>query len=191
MNRARELVLHYNDVRKRLNRVRDTGRILYQVPIGPEFFGQLDISERAKDIIYKAAISRQLHPSALFSDIRVTKVIRAKQQAWYLLHYQCQMPVTEIGKLFNRDHTTIAYGICRHAERRGLPNWRVHRKHPNLKTREDNDRKTNKRARSGLDYVGVSIRAGTEKERVARSGFRAEACEDEGGTISYSHVAIS
>ena len=42
---------------------------------------------------------------------RYKKLVMARQIAQYLLRYRLKMPLEAIGKLFNRDHTSICHSI--------------------------------------------------------------------------------
>jgi chromosomal replication initiator protein len=48
-------------------------------------------------------------------------VIPARQEAMYLCANDTPYGMPEIGKAFDRDHTTVLHGIRKHCERNGLP----------------------------------------------------------------------
>jgi hypothetical protein len=48
-------------------------------------------------------------------------IVAARQEASYRAAAETKLSYPQIGRLLNRDHTTILHGIRRHAERHGLP----------------------------------------------------------------------
>jgi len=48
-------------------------------------------------------------------------IIPARQEAMYLCAKDTPYGMKDIGKAFNRDHTTVLHGIRRHCERNGIP----------------------------------------------------------------------
>jgi chromosomal replication initiator protein len=51
---------------------------------------------------------------------RTRAVAFARQEVWWLLrhHPELQFSFADIGRLFDRDHTTIMAGVCAHERRR-------------------------------------------------------------------------
>jgi chromosomal replication initiation ATPase DnaA len=49
------------------------------------------------------------------------RIVRVRQQAMYLLRTRLRMSFSSIGRLLNRDHTTVLHGVRAHAERTGAP----------------------------------------------------------------------
>jgi hypothetical protein len=144
------LIRHYRDIKRRLGnsslpnelcikitvpappKPKDTGRRIYRKPIGPVVCS-LVMPPKPKAIIRELCINNGIEPWMLFSEWRKREVAWLRQQIAYRLYYECRWSLSKIGKLFHRDHTTIAYGICRYAEREGLPNAFIHRNHPNIR----------------------------------------------------------
>lgn len=76
----------------------------------------------ACDIIRDVSDRRGICVDQMASDSRVAVVSRARNEAMYLI--KAAKPTVsspQMGKWFNRDHTSILYGISSHQERYGLP----------------------------------------------------------------------
>lgn len=63
------------------------------------------------DIISAVFDFYKLEKSQVFELNRRPLISKARQLSIYLIHKLLRMPVTKIGKLYKRDHTTIIYTI--------------------------------------------------------------------------------
>lgn len=70
------------------------------------------------------ALERGLTVDDLRGQRRHRKVAWARQEAMYECALRTTQSLVSIGRFFARDHTTVVYGIRRHAERNGLPKAR-------------------------------------------------------------------
>lgn len=95
-----------------------------------------------RDYLLGKKISRPLHAilidvcdrhnvshQDLLSPRRFRNLVRARHEAWWLAYTQSEASYPAIGKFFNRDHTTIMFGIRRHAARIGVETPNVQRNH--------------------------------------------------------------
>jgi chromosomal replication initiation ATPase DnaA len=48
---------------------------------------------------------------------RTAVIVRARQEVYYRTSRETMMSLLAIGRLLNRDHTTILHGICEHEKR--------------------------------------------------------------------------
>jgi len=72
----------------------------------------------AKFIIHQVAAQHGLQPDDLTGQARFGPLVKARQEAMYRLSKETRLSSSQIGKaLGGRDHTTVLYGIARHAER--------------------------------------------------------------------------
>jgi chromosomal replication initiation ATPase DnaA len=56
----------------------------------------------------------------VLSDRQHRHLVKARQEIWYRIRIDLGMSYPEIGKRFNRDHSTIMHGVKAHIERLGL-----------------------------------------------------------------------
>jgi chromosomal replication initiation ATPase DnaA len=76
-------------------------------------------SARAREIIRICADKNGLTVDTILSPQRTQKVAEARQQAMWLVARETSMSLAEIGRIFDRDHTTVIYAIQRENERTG------------------------------------------------------------------------
>ena len=69
------------------------------------------------DVISAVAAKWSLEPGDLTGPRRHRHLVRARQEAMYECRMQTGKYLTIIGRAFNRDHTTILYGIRAHVDR--------------------------------------------------------------------------
>lgn len=72
-------------------------------------------------IIRETAAKHGLTATDLVGRSRARTIMPARQEAMYLCTHDTPYGLPEIGKTFNRDHTTVLHGVRMHAERNGLP----------------------------------------------------------------------
>jgi hypothetical protein len=70
----------------------------------------------AKEICQKYRLSLE----EVTSDARHAHLVKVRQEIWYRIRVDLGMSYPEIGKRFNKDHTTILHGVRRHAARLNL-----------------------------------------------------------------------
>lgn len=63
--------------------------------------------EKAHEIMYKIANHYGVEYQLLKSSTRKMQVVKARHISIYLIHKKTKLYYTEIGRLFNRDHSTI------------------------------------------------------------------------------------
>lgn len=73
------------------------------------------------DLVLRVCRARGVSLTTLKSKNRHASVVRARQEAMYLLRTHAALSYPEIGRLLNRDHTTCMYGVevvefCVHAD---------------------------------------------------------------------------
>jgi hypothetical protein len=76
-------------------------------------------SARAREIIRICADKNGLTIDTILSPQRTQKVAEARQQAMWMVARETSMSLAEIGRIFDRDHTTVIYAIQRENERTG------------------------------------------------------------------------
>lgn len=54
------------------------------------------------------------------SESRHAHLVKIRQEIWYRIRVDIGMSYPEIGKRFNKDHSTILHGVRKHAERLSL-----------------------------------------------------------------------
>ena len=70
-----------------------------------------------------AFISRKhsVSVNSLRSPQRLPYVVAARQEAYYRLMTECALSSPEVGRLLNRDPSTVMHGVRMHAKRHGRP----------------------------------------------------------------------
>lgn len=74
-----------------------------------------------EDIVRDVLAKYDLPPSALKGKGRVGNHYLARQELSYLLALNTDMSVCAIGRLMNKDHTTIIHAVAKFCETYGLP----------------------------------------------------------------------
>lgn len=74
----------------------------------------------ARAIANEVAGRHGVDPDRLFSATRARPVAYARQEAFYLIRDRLNYALTQIGRIFDRDHATVLHGIQAHASRNGL-----------------------------------------------------------------------
>lgn len=64
-------------------------------------------------LMARAAANHGVEPSLISSDARTRKVCQARWEVWASLHAM-GYSTPRIGRLFNRDHSTVVHGLARH-----------------------------------------------------------------------------
>ena len=80
---------------------------------------QVKSYERGRHIIAQVSADLGVTVPDMISDGRLEPVMLARRQAMWLIARDTQMSLPAIGKLFNRDHTTVLHAIRRENDRRG------------------------------------------------------------------------
>lgn len=83
---------------------------------------------RPADIVCLVAADHGLTSADLYGRSRTRRVVAARQAAMLAVRRQTDMSLSEIGRLFDRDHTTVLHGIRRAeqalaCEECGQPSW--------------------------------------------------------------------
>lgn len=68
-----------------------------------------------EEIIREVATARHLTRAQVVSASRVSEIVDARHEVWWLLHSRLGLSVSRIGRVFGRDHTTVAHGLRRWA----------------------------------------------------------------------------
>lgn len=76
----------------------------------------------ARDIVREVAYRHKIYVSDLASDNRFHDVVHARTEAMYRIKAaKPEVSSTQLGKWFDRDHTSVLHGIAAHQERAGVP----------------------------------------------------------------------
>lgn len=72
-----------------------------------------------RHITAAVAARHGLRPAELLGERRLAAYSRARDEAWAEIHATGKFSTPQIGRAFNRDHSTVVVGIQRHKERVG------------------------------------------------------------------------
>lgn len=75
-------------------------------------------------IVRFTATELKVDVADIMSERKPARVVKARQTAMWLVRKVTDLSMTEIGKAFNRDHTTVLYAIRRTEARRKHKVWR-------------------------------------------------------------------
>lgn len=75
--------------------------------------------EQGRYILGQVAADCELLASDLTGDSRTAPIVAARQQAMWLCARDTPLSLPAIGRIFNRDHTTVLHAIRRENDRRG------------------------------------------------------------------------
>lgn len=73
------------------------------------------------EIIRSAATRHGTTTDEIRGTSRGFKLVAARQEAMYLCAEQTPYSLTQIGRFFRRDHTTVLHGVRTHCARAGIP----------------------------------------------------------------------
>ncbi len=73
----------------------------------------------ARTIIKAVGMKHGYSVKELLGNSRTKLIAEARQEAYYLVRYHTKLSLPQIAQMFNRDHSTVLYGIKRHGERIG------------------------------------------------------------------------
>lgn len=80
------------------------------------------VPQPVRAIILEAADRHGVPPLAVVNDVRIWRVVAARHEAMYLVKADGPMrSTTTIGGWFGKDHTSVLFGIAKHAELNDLP----------------------------------------------------------------------
>lgn len=80
--------------------------------------GLVPVAKRMVDEIVRDVAKKYGVPvRGVWSDTRIRPLARARQEAYWRLQNELGLGYTRIGRLLNRDHTTVLYGIAAHQKR--------------------------------------------------------------------------
>ena len=79
---------------------------------GRRFRGAVE-QRTAKQIIADIAAANGITPSELMGNCRERKFSWPRQEAMHAMRNELDMPLPQIGRIMNRDHTTVIHGIER------------------------------------------------------------------------------
>ena len=68
----------------------------------------------------ESAKKHGIQSSVIFGRGRRSRAVLARQEAFWRAYNETGASLTEIGRFWDRDHTTILHGIRRHEERMGV-----------------------------------------------------------------------
>lgn len=72
----------------------------------------------ARKIIFATCEANELSVTELMGKERTRRVAWARQDCWREIYANTRMSLPEIGRMFDRDHTTVLFGIRRSEQRR-------------------------------------------------------------------------
>ena len=72
---------------------------------------------RMTAVIRETAEKHGLTEKELMAATRKVNVVKARQEAIYRIRHEVQKSMSEIGRFFNKDHTTILHALEKHVER--------------------------------------------------------------------------
>lgn len=72
-------------------------------------FGQRDLS--AADIAHRFATARNVTLKQLRGPIRTRPIVHYRQECMAMLRDKTDMSLPDIGRFFNRDHTTVLHAL--------------------------------------------------------------------------------
>lgn len=80
------------------------------------------VPEWMRDLVLCAAQDHGVSPVDIVGKTRKRTVVAARNQVWYTIRERNPSRYTwpMIGRWFGRDHTTVIYGVSKHAEEAGL-----------------------------------------------------------------------
>lgn len=94
----------------------DVKPVITRADLTPHFTGS-----RSHAIIDELCVEYQVYREDLLGKARPGYLVRARQHAYYRVYAECRhLSLSQIGKLFDRDHSTCLHGIRVHMERHGL-----------------------------------------------------------------------
>lgn len=79
------------------------------------------MSNKIKRIIEYVAKLHKMSTKDILSSSRETPYLLPRWQAMYLAYLHTKHSAVTIGKIFNRDHTTVLHGICVYSRIYNLP----------------------------------------------------------------------
>lgn len=68
-------------------------------------------------VIKEVADKHGFTPACLRNDCQIADLTIARQEAFHRLRYERNLSLSQIGRLFNRHHTTVLNGLKTHAAR--------------------------------------------------------------------------
>jgi hypothetical protein len=123
-------IAHYKGVKARLNRPapKPQPAITQPVEVAPPVAPvELPVNELvaafrlvqskdglAREIIRDCAAEGNFPIRLLSSDYRNRHIVRLRQKAMYRMHRELGWSLPRIGRMLNRDHTTVLHGVRRH-----------------------------------------------------------------------------
>ncbi|WP_425087792.1 helix-turn-helix domain-containing protein [Stappia sp.] len=75
----------------------------------------------AQKILHEVALKHQVRRDNLTGPRSFRQYVHARHEAMYRLLVELRWPLTRIGSLLNRDHTTVMHGIGAHCRRNDIP----------------------------------------------------------------------
>lgn len=70
-------------------------------------------------VVEDVAKQYRLHPQVVVSRQRTRTIAQARHHLWAVLRWTLAFSLSELGRLFNVDHSTVLEGIRRHESRCG------------------------------------------------------------------------
>ncbi|MBK1625218.1 helix-turn-helix domain-containing protein [Afifella marina] len=122
---AIELVLaaRRNAVKRAKERdIREFYSVHVVVPFAPVRSRQeTNLDRPGMRIVVEVAAAHGVRVRDLQSVARNPRINEARQEAMYRIACETDLPLTVVGRLLRRDHSTIQYGVRAHAARHNLP----------------------------------------------------------------------
>jgi hypothetical protein len=108
--------------------------------------------ETLRDILRNVAAAHGFEPGLLRGQNRTWVVVHARHHFCYEAYHTGRYSMPQIGRVINRDHTTVVHAIRAHARRNNLPSLLAG--DPDFKRREP---------AADLDQLGLAPRVGDEQ----------------------------
>jgi hypothetical protein len=75
------------------------------------------LTSAMKLIVREVCDAHGVSPQDVLRRLRRRYVANARQHIWFRIRYELGWSYSDIGRRFDRDHTTIMWGVARHAHR--------------------------------------------------------------------------
>lgn len=82
--------------------------------------GTSSTKPKGKDIIKRVCWEHEMSVAAVVGPSRNKQIVAVRHAAMAEVHMHTDLTLTQIGKLFNRDHTSVLHGIGKHMKRMGI-----------------------------------------------------------------------
>ena len=90
--------------------------VAMQMQCGHRLAGAIERTT-ARRIVSQVSEAHHMTCKDLIGPCRTGLVSRARHEAMYRMRQELELSFSQIGRIFQRDHTSVIYGIHRHTER--------------------------------------------------------------------------